>query len=138
MGLLCHSAAAYPVAPPIQMRYAPSVQMATQRLLLLRARQEARYLQRVQDSLVLSSNNRLKPAGPYQLFAEHAETWKSLFRANGVALWVKGSIYQSGNTPKPEAIGQLVTRIEKSHIHSGPWCTQETAKEPLTCSLETC
>ncbi|WAM48745.1 sensor domain-containing diguanylate cyclase [Vreelandella venusta] len=134
--LFCHSAAAYPVTPPVRDAVRTLVQMATQRLLLLRARQEARYLQRVQDSLVLSSNNRLKPQGPYQLFTEHADRWKSLFRANGVALWVKGSIYQSGNTPKPEVIGQLVTRIEKSHIHSGPWCTQDAAKEPLTCSLD--
>ncbi|WP_083000375.1 sensor domain-containing diguanylate cyclase [Halomonas sp. GT] len=134
--LFCHSTSAYPVTPPVRDAVRTLVQMATQRLLLLRARQEARYLQRVQDSLVLSSNNRLKPQGPYQLFTEHADTWKALFRANGVALWVKGSIYQSGNTPKPEAISQLVSRIEKAHIHSGPWCTQETAKEALTSSLD--
>ncbi|MGM0833679.1 MAG: diguanylate cyclase [Pseudomonadota bacterium] len=133
--LFCHSASAYPVTPPVRDAVRTLVQMATQRLLLLRARQEARYLQRVQDSLVLSSNNRLKPQSPYQLFTEHAETWQSLFRAHGVALWVKGSVYQAGNTPKPEAISQLVTRIEKAHVHSGPWCTQETAKEPLTSSL---
>ncbi len=134
--LFCHSTSAYPVTPPVRDAVRTLVQMATQRLVLLRARQEARYLQRVQDSLVLSTNNRLKPQGPYQLFTEHADTWKALFRANGVALWVKGSVYQSGNTPKPEVISQLVTRIEKAHIHSGPWCTQETAKEPLTSSLD--
>ncbi|NDL70035.1 diguanylate cyclase [Vreelandella alkaliphila] len=133
--LYCHSATAHPVTPPVRDAVRTLVQMATQRLLLLRARQEARYLQRVQDSLVLSSNNRLKPQNPYQLFTQHADTWQSLFRAHGVALWVKGSVYQSGNTPKPEAISQFVTRIEKAHIHSGPWCTQETTKEPLTSSL---
>ncbi len=133
--LYCHSATAYPVTPSVRDAVRTLVQMATQRLLLLRARQEARYLQRVQDSLVFSTNHRLAPQSPYQLFTEHADTWKTLFRANGVALWVNGSVYQSGNTPKPEAVSQLVTRVEKAHIHRGPWCTRETANEPLTASL---
>nr|WP_284041588.1 sensor domain-containing diguanylate cyclase [Halomonas olivaria] len=133
--LFCHSAMPHPVTPSVRDAVRTLVQMATQRLLLLRARQEARYLQRVQDSLVLSTNARFEPQSPHQLLFEQADTWMALFRAHGVALWLKGSIYQSGNTPTPEAISQLIMRLEKAHVHSGPWCTRDVTKEPLTASL---
>ncbi|WP_311065928.1 diguanylate cyclase [Halomonas sp. DWK9] len=133
--LFCHSAAPHPVAPPVRDAVRTLVQMATQRLLLLRARQEARYLQRVQDSLVLSANARIEPQSPAYLLSEQAETWCALFRAHGVALWLKGSVSASGNTPAAPVICQFVKRLEKAHRHSGPWCTRGVANEPLTASL---
>lgn len=133
--LFCHSAKPHPVAPPVRDAVRMLVQMATQRLLLLRARQEARYLQRVQDSLGLSAKTRIEAQSPQQLLAEQADAWMALFRSHGVALWVKGSVFQSGNTPVPEAISQLVRRLGKAHVHSGPWCTRDISKEPLTSSL---
>lgn len=133
--LFCYSAKSHPVAPPVRDAVRMLVQMATQRLLLLRARQEARYLQRVQDSLALSTKAREEPQSPQQLLAEQADTWMALFRSHGVALWAKGSVFQSGNTPAPEAISQLARRLDKAHVHSGPWCTRDISKEPLTSSL---
>lgn len=133
--LFCHSALPHPVAPPVRDAVRTLVQMATQRLLLLRARQEARYLQRVQDSLVLSANSQLEPQSPHQLLLEQADTWMTLFRAHGVTLWANGSIFQAGNTPTPEAISQFVVRLKKAHVHSGPWCTRDVENEPLTSSL---
>lgn len=133
--LFCHSAAPHPVSPPVRDAVRTLVQMATQRLLLLRARQEARYLQRVQDSLVLSTNARSEPQSPADLLEAQAETWCSLFRAHGVALWLKGSVYACGHTPEAAVICQFVKRLEKAHRHSGPWCTRGAASEPLTASL---
>ncbi|WP_404376515.1 diguanylate cyclase [Vreelandella aquamarina] len=133
--LFCHSAAPHPVAPPVRDAVRALVQIATQRLLLLRARQEARYLQRVQESLVLSANARLEPQSPQEIIHQQAETWRLLFRAHGVALWLQGSVYTSGNTPDSPTIGQFVKRLEKAHQHSGPWCTRGVAAEPLTSSL---
>lgn len=133
--LFCHSATPHPVAPPVRDAVRTLVQMATQRLLLLRARQEARYLQRVQDSLVLSANARLEPQNPQEIIHQQAETWCSLFRAHGVALWLKDSVHASGTTPDSPTISQFVKRLEKAHQHSGPWCTRGIAAEPLTSSL---
>jgi diguanylate cyclase (GGDEF)-like protein len=133
--LFCHSAAPQPVAPPVRDAVRTLVQMATQRLLLLRARQEARYLQRVQDSLALSANARLEPQSPQEIIHQQADTWRSLFRAHGVVLWLKGSVYASGNTPDSPTICQFVKRLEKAHRHSGPWCTRGITDEPLTSSL---
>lgn len=133
--VFCHSAAPHSVEPSARDAVRTLVQMATQRLLLLRARQEARYLQRVQDSLALSARARSEPQSPQQLLQEQAATWMKLFRAHGVVLWVNGGVYQAGVTPTPEAISQFVLRLERAHVHSGPWCTREIAKETLTCSL---
>ncbi|NVF14492.1 diguanylate cyclase [Vreelandella maris] len=133
--VFCHSATPHSVEPPVRDAVRTLVQMATQRMLLLRARQEARYLQRVQDSLVLSAGARSEPQNPQQLLHEQAATWMKLFRAHGVVLWLNGGAYQAGVTPTPEAISQFVLRLERAHVHSGPWCTRELAKDPLTCSL---
>lgn len=133
--VFCHSATPHSVEPPIRDAVRTLVQMATQRMLLLRARQEARYLQRVQDSLVLSARARNEPHSPQQLLHEQAATWMKLFRAHGIVLWVNGGAYQAGVTPAPEVISQFVLRLERAHIHSGPWCTRELAKESLTYSL---
>lgn len=131
----CHSVAAHPVGPQVREAVLTLVQMAMQRLLLLRARQEAHYLQRVQDSLVLGAQARSEPQSPQQLLYEHAATWMKLFRAHGLVLWINGGAYQAGVTPSPEAISQFVLRLERAHLSCGPWCTRELAKETLTCSL---
>tara|TARA_R110001606_G_scaffold240325_1_gene388469 strand:+ start:92 stop:2098 length:2007 start_codon:yes stop_codon:yes gene_type:complete len=133
--VFCHSASPHSVEPSVRDAVRTLVQMATQRMLLLRARQEARYLQRVQDSLILSARAPSEPQSPQQLLHEQAATWMKLFRAHGIVLWVNGGAYQAGVTPAPEAISQFVLRLERAHVHSGPWCTRELAKEPLTCSL---
>ena len=133
--VFCHSATPHSVEPPVRDAVRTLVQMATQRMLLLRARQEARYLQRVQDSLVLSARARSEPHSPQQLLHEQSATWMKLFRAHGIVLWVNGGAYQAGITPSPEAISQFVLRLERAHLHSGPWCTRELAKETLTFSL---
>ncbi|WP_338401865.1 diguanylate cyclase [Vreelandella salicampi] len=133
--VVCHAATPYPTPPPVRDAVRALVQMATQRLLLLRARQEARYLQRVQDSLVLSSTDRKEPQSPEQLLSAQAEIWMELFRAHGVALWIGGNSYLAGNSPAPTVINQLVKRLTRTHDHSGPWCSRELAKNPLTSSL---
>lgn len=133
--VFCHSPAPHSVEPAVRDAVRTLVQMATQRMLLLRARQEARYLQRVQDSLVLSARARSEPQSPKRLLHEQAAIWMKLFRAHGVVLWVNGGAYQAGVTPTPEAISQFVLRLERAHVHSGPWCTREIAKETLTASL---
>ncbi|MCL7929252.1 diguanylate cyclase [Halomonas sp. ATCHA] len=133
--VVCHAAASHPTPPPVRDAARALVQMATQRLLLLRARQEARYLQRVQDSLVLSSTARKAPQSPAQLLRAHADTWMTLFRARGVALWIDGNTYQSGSSPSPTVTRQLVKRLARAHDHSGPWCSRELATNPLTRSL---
>ncbi|MCL5426453.1 MAG: diguanylate cyclase [Gammaproteobacteria bacterium] len=133
--VFCHSAAAHSVEPPVRDAVRTLVQMATQRMLLLRARQEARYLQRVQDSLTLRTRARSEPQNPQQILQEQAASWMKLFRAHGVVLWVNGGAYQAGVTPTSQVLSQFVLRLERSHEHTGPWCTRELAKETLTASL---
>jgi len=94
------SAANHPTPPPVRDAVRALVQMTTQRLLLLRARQEARFLQRVQDSLVLASTARKEPRSSQQLLEAQANTWMELFRADGITLWINGSVCSAGKTPE--------------------------------------
>ncbi|SDN37150.1 sensor domain-containing diguanylate cyclase [Vreelandella arcis] len=134
--VVCHSAAAHPVPPAVRDAVRTLVHMATQRLLLLRARQEARYLQRVQDSLGLAEAMRDEPRGPHALLAAQAETWLALFRAHGVMLWLPDAVHSVGHTPAVGAIHQLVERLNTAHPHRGPWCTREVSQDPLTAQLD--
>lgn len=135
-GLLsCFSTTPHPVPASVRDAVHILVQMVTERLALLRARQEARYLKRVQDSLMPATSPHQEPQSPQQLLFNHADTWMTMFRAHGIALWIAGAVYQVGKTPTPEAISQFVIRLGNAHTHSGPWCTRRIAKEPLTSSL---
>jgi len=134
--VFCHSAAAHPVPPSVRDAVRTLVHMATQRLLLLRARQEARYLQRVQDSLGLTDTMRDTPLSPATLVTSQADAWLSLFRAQGVALWLPQAVHSMGQTPAIGTVHTLVERLSSSHPHRGPWCTREVARDPLTAQLE--
>ncbi|MBZ5488584.1 diguanylate cyclase [Halomonas aquamarina] len=133
--MFCHATAAHEVAASVRDAVHILVQVATKRLSLLRARHEARYLKRVQDSLgsVVSATH--GPRSPEQLLHDKAPIWMDLFRARGVALWLGGVVYQAGRAPTPEVIRQFVMRLHKAHPHNGPWCTRNTARHPLTSSL---
>ncbi|MGM0543585.1 MAG: diguanylate cyclase [Pseudomonadota bacterium] len=134
--VFCHSAAPHPVPPSVRDAVRTLVHMATQRLLLLRARQEARYLQRVQDSLGLTDTMRDTPLSPASLVTSRAATWLSLFRSQGVALWLPQAVHSVGKAPAVDAIHTLVERLGRTHPHRGPWCTREAARDPLTAQLE--
>ncbi|MGM0614052.1 MAG: diguanylate cyclase [Pseudomonadota bacterium] len=133
--VICHSAANHPTPPPVRDAVRALVQMTTQRLLLLRARQEARFLQRVQDSLVLASTARKEPRSPQKLLEAQANTWMELFRADGITLWINGNVCSAGKTPQVSVINQWVKRLARTHGYSGPWCTRQLAENPLTRSL---
>ena len=133
--LICHSATAHSTPPSVRDATRALVQMATQRLLLLRARQEAQYLQHVQDGLTLTSLAGKAPQSAKQIFNMHAVNWMGLFRADGVALWVKGKLHRAGSTPDAAAIRQWVRRLNQTHEYTGPWCTRQVTKNPLTRSL---
>jgi len=76
-----------------------------------------------------------EPRSAKQIFDAHAATWRDLFRADGVALWVSGKLDQAGNTPDAAAISQWVALLNQNHQHTGPWCTRQVSKNPLTRSL---
>ncbi|XKH60333.1 diguanylate cyclase [Halomonas sediminis] len=132
--VICHSATPHQVPPPIRDAVRALVQMATQRLLLLRARQEARYLERVQDSLALPASQE-EPYSPAQLLQQQAATWLELFRSTGVALCINGKIISTGQVPARAVIEQLTARLETAHAHARPWCSRNLRSDPVTRTL---
>ncbi|MBB3332532.1 diguanylate cyclase (GGDEF)-like protein [Halomonas campaniensis] len=131
--VLCHGMTPHPVSPAVRDAALSLVQMATQRLFLLRARSEVRFLQRVQDSRELLGSD--LPA-PDTLLAHHAEEWLALFQARGVALMMPSLESCAGQVPDTAGLRQLVGRLEASHRHPGPWSTEALGDEPLTADLD--
>ncbi|RCV92043.1 diguanylate cyclase [Vreelandella rituensis] len=132
--VICHSATPHPVPPSIRDAVRALVQMATQRLLLLRARQEARYLERVQDSLALPAPQE-EPYSPAQLLQQQAATWLELFRSTGVALCINGKVISTGKVPASAVIEQLTARLETAHAHNRPWCSRNLRNDPVARTL---
>ncbi|MFN2331958.1 MAG: diguanylate cyclase [Halomonas sp.] len=131
--VLCHGMSPHPISPAVRDAALSLVRMATQRLFLLRARSEARFLQSVQDSRELLGNN--LPA-PGVLLEHHAEEWLALFQAQGLALMMPALESSVGQVPELPSLRQLVECLEGSHRHPGPWSTQALGEEPLTADLD--
>ncbi|RCV88453.1 sensor domain-containing diguanylate cyclase [Billgrantia montanilacus] len=119
--LVGHGLGAVPLAPAVREAARVLVQMASQRLFLLNARQEARYLHRVQDSRDLLTRERQRLSSPEALVRRHGAEWLLLFRAQGVALLHDGALLGFGEVPAHGDLVDLVTRLEAEHVHDGPW-----------------
>ncbi|MCG6657755.1 diguanylate cyclase [Halomonas campisalis] len=133
--LIGHAMAPVPLAPAIREAARALVQMAAQRLFLLRARQEARYLQRVQDSRDLLTRARRRLPSPESLVQRHGAEWLALFRAQGVTLVHHGQLVSFGQVPSLEALDTLVSRLEAQHTHEGPWYTANAEMQAMTQGL---
>ncbi|EWH00797.1 hypothetical protein Q427_17525 [Halomonas sp. BC04] len=130
--LVGHGLGPVPLAPAVREAAKVLVQMASQRLFLLRARQEARYLQRVQDSRDLLTRERQRLSSPEALVRRHGAEWLLLFRVQGVALLHDGALFGFGEVPAHGPLLDLVTSLEAEHIHDGPWYASEMASHTFT------
>ncbi|TDB01971.1 sensor domain-containing diguanylate cyclase [Halomonas marinisediminis] len=136
-GLLVGQAGqAHHVVPEIRDAAMGLVQMATQRLFLLKARAEARYRQRVQDSRDLLASQHAGLLTPAELLVRHGDDWLALFRASGVALVSPGVQETRGEVPSHHQLALFRERLERGHQHGGPWYTDSASEDPLTKDLE--
>ena len=133
--LVGHGLGAVPLAPAVREAAKVLVQMASQRLFLLRARQEARYLQRVQDSRDLLTRERQRLSSPDELVRRHGAEWLLLFRLQGVALLHDGALFGFGEVPAHGPLLDLVTSLEAEHIHDGPWYSAALESHSFTKGL---
>ncbi|TFH88778.1 sensor domain-containing diguanylate cyclase [Billgrantia azerbaijanica] len=131
-----HGMAARPLSPAVRDAARAVVQMGTQRLFLLKARQDARYRQRVQESRDLLSRERSRLPSPGQLIRRHGETWLALFQVQGLALAHEGQLTACGLVPNRKGLDGLVARLDMAHDHEGPWYTQALGEHPLGDGLE--
>lgn len=134
--LICHALSAHPVSPLARDAVASLVHMATQRLFLLKAHREARYLEEVRNSRELLGQISDELPEPVQLLDRHGREWRALFRAQGVALVMPSLDGGDGKLPGHEALARLVARLNDQHDHQGPWASHTLAEEALTRRLD--
>ncbi|MBS9403416.1 diguanylate cyclase [Halomonas sp. TRM85114] len=130
--VLCHGMAPHALSPAVRDAALGLVQMATQRLFLLRARSEARFLQRVQESRALLD---AELSVPDTLLRRHGDNWLELFSAQGLVLVMPEGNGQLGQVPRTASLALLVERLETTHHRPGPWVSQALGHEPLTSDL---
>jgi len=133
--LVCHSDTAVSLSPTRRDATHTLVQMATQRLFLLKARVEAGFLQRVRDSRDLLSEQRGQPQSPHALLEAHGREWLGLFRAAGAVLIHGRELATLGTVPSAALIDTLAERLAGEHQHVGPWHTHSLADHPMTAGL---
>ncbi|TVP90306.1 MAG: sensor domain-containing diguanylate cyclase [Pseudomonadaceae bacterium] len=125
----CHNPQPLYLSPAVRDAARALVQMATQRMFLLQARAESRYLQRVIDSRQLISLEHGGLVEPAQLLRKHGPEWLELFRAEGCALVLQQQALRLGQLPSQAALLQLTHWLEKSHPQESIWSTRSLGVE---------
>lgn len=118
LGMLsCHHFAAHSISPNQRDAAYNLVQMAVQRLLLLRTRDENIFLQKVMDSRELMSADQGSFRQPQKLVELYAPQWLSLFQSDGVVLCFFNQSEVNGWTPPVNDINKLKNWLSK-HRHN--------------------
>ncbi|MEX0732256.1 MAG: diguanylate cyclase [Aquisalimonadaceae bacterium] len=127
----CHGLKPRKLSPAVRDAVRTVVQMATQRLFLLSARAESRYLQRVQDSRELISEERGRVKGPYELVQRHGHEWLELFRCCGVGVLYHDLVSRVGKLPSTSELKHIAGWLKRAHRHSGAWYSRSLSDTPL-------
>ncbi|SDT90685.1 sensor domain-containing diguanylate cyclase [Halopseudomonas salegens] len=125
----CHNPQPLYLSPAIRDAARALVQMATQRMFLLQARTESRYLQRVIDSRQLISKEHGGLVEPAQLLRRHGAEWLELFRAEGCALVIQQQALRLGQLPGQVALLHLTRWLETEHPQASAWSTSSLGLE---------
>ncbi|MDX1266926.1 MAG: sensor domain-containing diguanylate cyclase, partial [Oceanisphaera sp.] len=112
----------------------------TQRLFLLKSRDETAYLRRVQDSRELLAEAQTGFQEPLDLLQHRSKEWLDLFNACGVALIHNGQVCSSGQVPPKDELSRVGAWLNTHHQGSGVWCSQHLADTSLAeeCGLAEC
>lgn len=131
--LFCHGLAPTALSPLLRDAVCTLVHMATQRLFLLKARNETAYLQRVQGCRERLAEAQISLREPGQLLLQSQE-WLALFNVQGMALLKNGIAYSTGQTPAEFELHEIGAWLSKHHKGNGVWCTQNIAGTSLSAA----
>jgi two-component system, chemotaxis family, sensor kinase Cph1 len=110
-----------PLAPSVRDAARTLVQMATQRLFLLKARDRADFLEGVRVSRGPLSDTRGRLRRPGEIIREHGGDWLSLFGASGCALVHRENTSGIGRVPDEARLDRIVGWLNAEHQGSGVW-----------------
>lgn len=119
----CHSSEVLMLSPTARDSVATLVEVASQRLFLLKAETEAHYRCQIHDNRVQLAAGVQERRAPSDLVRQYAEHWQQLFNIEGVALAYLGEITLSGATPGEEQIRTLTRWLDGQLKGTEPWAT---------------
>ncbi len=119
----CHSKEALTLSPSARDSVATLVEVASQRLFLLKAEADEHYRQQIHDNRVQLSQGVKDRQAPRDLVRQHAEHWSQLFNVEGIALVYLGEVTLSGTTPREDQIRDLTNWLDSELKDSEPWAT---------------
>lgn len=119
----CHSPEVLALSPSARDSVVTLVEVASQRLFLLKAEAEAHYRYEIHDNRVQLAGGVQERRAPRDLVRQHAEHWQRLFNVEGLALVYLGEITLSGATPEEDQIRALTNWLENHVKGSEPWAT---------------
>jgi len=123
----CHSKAPATLSPSGRDSALTLVQVAGQRLFLLKAQAESRYREQIHESRVLLAKGVQSRQSPSDLVRDYAPAWLELFDACGLVLVYRKDLIRLGNTPEADWLARLVVWLERTHAEPEPWSTVSLA-----------
>lgn len=124
----CHSKVPVTLSPSGRDSALTLVQVASQRLFLLKSQAESQYRERIHQSRVLLAKGVQSRQSPSELVHDYAPSWLELFEACGLALVYRENLIRRGCTPDESWLARLVVWLEQRHSDPNPWSTSSLAK----------
>lgn len=129
--LTCHHFTAMEISAAERDAAFNLVQMATQRMFLLQARQQALFLENVLNSRELLSAERDKVVQPTKLLDKYGRDWMQLFNCIGIALLHRDEVRCIGETLDTYEL-DIVGRWLATEIgHKPCWACDHLSQSPL-------
>ena len=129
--LACHGFGPRELSAAVRDAARAMVQIAQPRLMLLRARAEARLLHSIHDSRDLLAGERGQLEDPEAMLQRHGQQWLDLLRASGVALVLHGRVTGVGRLPDAAHLLGMAEWLNQQQQHDAPWYSQALADTPL-------
>lgn len=107
------------------------VQMATQRMFLLQARQQAMFLENVLNSRELLSAERDKVIQPTKLLDKYGRDWMQLFNCSGIALIYRDEVRCIGETLDTYELDIVGRWLAEHSGHKPCWACDQLSNSPL-------
>ncbi len=129
--LACHGFGPRELSPAVRDAACALVQITQPRLMLLRAKAEARLLHDIHDSRDLLAGERGQMEDPEAMLQRHGQQWLDLLSASGVALVLHGRVSGVGRLPDATHLLGMAEWLNRHSQHDAPWYSQELADTPL-------
>ncbi|WP_347330618.1 sensor domain-containing diguanylate cyclase [Marinimicrobium locisalis] len=119
----CHSSDVLALSPSARDSVVTLVEVASQRLFLLKAEAEAHYRSQIHDNRVQLAGGVQERQAPSDLVRQHGEHWQQLFSVEGLALVYLGETTLFGPTPGEDQVLALTHWLDSQLKGAEPWAT---------------